>query len=83
MALSCNAAGGSVLERDDHFIGPDEAKVLADQFVGHVGIGLVGIEQLRAGEGGAWWCRTCDFAACGRPEGRCPAQRTAAALRSE
>jgi DNA-binding MarR family transcriptional regulator len=34
----------------------------------------------RAGEpGGAWWCRTCDFAACGRPEGRCPAQVTAAA----
>jgi len=34
----------------------------------------------RAGEpGGAWWCRTCDFAACGRPEGRCPAQARAAA----
>jgi MarR family transcriptional repressor of emrRAB len=28
--------------------------------------------------GGAWWCRTCDLAACGRPEGRCPAQVTAA-----
>ena len=26
---------------------------------------------------GAWWCRTCDFAACGRPGGRCPAQVTA------
>jgi DNA-binding MarR family transcriptional regulator len=26
------------------------------------------------GGAGAWWCRTCDFAACGRPEGRCPAQ---------
>jgi DNA-binding MarR family transcriptional regulator len=35
----------------------------------------------RAGEpGGAWWCRTCDFAACGRPEGRCPAQQAASAL---
>ena len=33
----------------------------------------------RAGEpGGAWWCRTCDFAACGRPDGRCPAQVAAA-----
>jgi DNA-binding MarR family transcriptional regulator len=41
------------------------------------------VERRRAGEGGAWWCRTCDFAACGRPEGRCPAQVTAAALRSE
>lgn len=26
----------------------------------------------------AWWCRTCDFSACGRPEGHCPAQRTVA-----
>ena len=32
------------------------------------------VERRRAGESGAWWCRTCDFAACGRPEGRCPAQ---------
>ena len=36
------------------------------------------IERRRAGGSGAWWCRTCDFAACGRPEGRCPAQVTAA-----
>jgi DNA-binding MarR family transcriptional regulator len=36
------------------------------------------LERRRAGERGAWWCRTCDFAACGRPEGRCPAQVTAA-----
>jgi DNA-binding MarR family transcriptional regulator len=36
------------------------------------------VERRRAGEPGAWWCRTCDFAACGRPEGRCPAQVTAA-----
>jgi DNA-binding MarR family transcriptional regulator len=32
----------------------------------------------RAGEpGGAWWCRSCDFTACGRPDGRCPAQQAA------
>jgi MarR family transcriptional repressor of emrRAB len=37
-------------------------------------------ERRRAGEPGAWWCRTCDFAACGRPEGRCPAQVTAASV---
>ena len=24
---------------------------------------------------GAWWCRMCDFEACGRPDGRCPARR--------
>ena len=38
------------------------------------------VERRRAGESGAWWCRTCDFSACGRPEGRCPAQVTAARL---
>ena len=38
------------------------------------------IEHRSSGETGAFWCRTCDFAACGRPEGRCPAQATAAAL---
>ncbi|GAB3589473.1 hypothetical protein GCM10027446_01970 [Angustibacter peucedani] len=30
------------------------------------------------GDAPAWWCRACDFAACGRPDGRCPAQATAA-----
>jgi MarR family transcriptional regulator, negative regulator of the multidrug operon emrRAB len=36
------------------------------------------VERRQAEEIGAWWCRTCDFTACGRPEGRCPAQLTAA-----
>ena len=36
------------------------------------------LERRRAGEDGAWWCRTCDFAACGRPAGRCPAQAAGA-----
>ena len=36
------------------------------------------LERRRTEESGAWWCRTCNFAACGRPEGRCPAQVTAA-----
>jgi DNA-binding MarR family transcriptional regulator len=36
------------------------------------------MERRRAGEpAGAWWCRTCDLVACGRPEGRCPAQLSA------
>ena len=30
------------------------------------------------GQSSAWWCRTCDFTACGRTEGRCPARATAA-----
>jgi MarR family transcriptional repressor of emrRAB len=36
------------------------------------------VAERRAGRSTAWWCRTCDFSACGRPEGRCPAQATAA-----
>jgi len=40
------------------------------------------VERRLAGESAdqpsAWWCRTCDLAACGRSEGRCPAQFTAA-----
>jgi DNA-binding MarR family transcriptional regulator len=35
-------------------------------------------ERRAGGEGGAWWCRSCDFTACGRPEGHCPAQQAAA-----
>jgi hypothetical protein len=33
------------------------------------------LEQRAAGEvpAGGWLCRMCDFEACGRPEGRCPA----------
>src|SRR4051794_37540056 len=41
------------------------------------------IEARRSGQGSAWWCRTCDFAACGRPEGRCPARVTAARVATQ
>jgi MarR family transcriptional repressor of emrRAB len=40
----------------------------------------VRVARRQRGESGAWWCRACDFAACGRPDGRCPAQVTAARL---
>ena len=37
------------------------------------------MEQRRRGDpGGPWWCRTCDFTACGRAQGTCPAQVSAA-----
>lgn len=36
------------------------------------------LERRRDGGSEPWLCRTCDLAACGRPEGRCPAARTAA-----
>lgn len=35
------------------------------------------IASRRTGISTAWWCRTCDFTACGRHEGRCPAHATA------
>jgi MarR family transcriptional repressor of emrRAB len=34
------------------------------------------LEGRRAGGTGPWWCRTCDFGACGRDAGRCPARTT-------
>lgn len=38
------------------------------------------LKARRDGTTGAWWCRTCNFASCGRPEGRCPAHTTATRL---
>ena len=38
------------------------------------------VERRQAGDHGPWLCRTCDMTACGRPEGRCPAQVTAQRL---
>jgi MarR family transcriptional repressor of emrRAB len=38
------------------------------------------VRRRAEGDSPAWWCRTCDFSACGRPEGRCPAQVTAQRL---
>ena len=41
------------------------------------------LEQRRLGDvpAGGWLCRLCDFEACGRPEGRCPAAERAASTR--
>jgi hypothetical protein len=35
------------VERDDHLVGAHQAEVAADQLVGYVGIGLLGVEQGR------------------------------------
>ena len=35
--------------------------------------------MVRSKEGGAWICRLCDFGACGRASGHCPAANAAAA----
>jgi DNA-binding MarR family transcriptional regulator len=83
-ARAAREARTEVLRRAAEGLTVDEAEAL-EGLLARLVEGRVAsrLEQRRAGEGGAWWCRTCDFAACGRPEGRCPAQRTAAALRSE
>ena len=84
-AAAARTARDAVIQRDDQRPGrrggrrcskPCSAKLVAARVAGR-------IDRRRQGEAGAWWCRTCDFAACGRPEGRCPAQVTAAALWSE
>ncbi len=35
-------------------------------------------QRRRGGPAGPWWCRACDFTACGRTRGTCPAQMSAA-----
>src|SRR4051812_17318742 len=40
--------GGLLVHRDDHLVGADEAELAMDHLLGEVGIGMVGVEQLRA-----------------------------------
>lgn len=58
----------------------DEQAVALEQLLEQLVVTKVAarMERRLAGDTGAWWCRTCAFAACGRPQGRCPAQATAA-----
>jgi len=80
-AARARAARDEVVRQATDRLDADEAAVLERLLDGLVA-GRVAqrVERRRAGESGAWWCRTCDFAACGRPEGRCPAQVTAEGL---
>jgi DNA-binding MarR family transcriptional regulator len=83
-AREARAARNAVIRQGTSGLTADEAMALEELLAKVVEARVVArVELRRAGEGSAWWCRTCDFAACGRPEGRCPAQVTAAALRSE
>jgi DNA-binding MarR family transcriptional regulator len=78
-AREARAARDDVVRQATALLTEAEAQVL-EELLDKVVTGRVEsrVERRRAGEPGAWWCRTCDFAACGRPEGRCPAQVTAA-----
>jgi DNA-binding MarR family transcriptional regulator len=55
---------------------------LAERLTGD--LAALRIEERRHGAipPAGWLCRLCDFPACGRPEGRCPAARRAAGLTS-
>lgn len=60
-------------------LGPRQAADL-ERVLDRLVAGLTRQRLAHRREGGAepWLCRTCDLAACGRPEGDCPAARTAA-----
>lgn len=78
-ARQARAARDEVIATTTRGLTVDEADMLEgllEKLVSARVAGRVGSRQTE--HGGAWWCRTCDFAACGRPQGRCPAQLTAA-----
>jgi MarR family transcriptional repressor of emrRAB len=79
-ALSIRAARATALEAVTEGMSPD-AKVALTDALEHVVANLTRqrLALRAAGEaptGGAL-CRLCDFSACGRPEGKCPAQLSA------
>lgn len=45
----------------------------------HTLLSRIMASMVRSKEGGAWICRLCDFGACGRASGHCPAANAAAA----
>src|SRR4051794_11421077 len=79
-AAPARVARDAVVRETPGGLGGEEAAALEELLAKLVTARVTArVERRRAGESPAWWCRTCDFAACGRPEGRCPTQRAAAA----
>jgi MarR family transcriptional repressor of emrRAB len=77
-AREARAARDAVLEQATAGLSADEAATLEDLLARLVAARTEArVAAREAGGSGPWWCRSCDFAACGRPEGRCPAQVTA------
>lgn len=78
-AAAAREARDAVISETTSGLDRSEAAALEDLLTKLVNARVTArIERRGAAESGAWWCRTCDFTACGRPEGRCPAQVTAA-----
>ena len=81
LATAARAARDAVVQETTRGLDEDEAGILEGLLAKLVEARVAGrIEGRKEGGSGAWWCRTCDFEACGRPEGRCPAQVTAERL---
>lgn len=80
-AAVARAARDAVVRETTQGLTDDEAarleELLAKLIEARVTIRVEGRQQ---GKSGSWWCRTCNFIACGRSEGLCPAQATAARL---
>ena len=78
-AAASRAARDDVIHQTTSVLSADETTLL-EPLLNQLVIARVTarMERRRAGESGPWWCRSCDFTACGRPEGRCPAQAAAA-----
>ena len=81
-AALARAARDAVVRETTAGLGPRDAAALERLLTTLVEARVAArVERRReSGDSRAWWCRTCDFAACGRPEGRCPAQMTARRL---
>ena len=73
-ARAARAARDAVVRQTTSGLNGEEAEALEELLAKLVEVRVAArVADRRAGRSTAWWCRTCDFRACGRPEGRCPA----------
>ena len=80
-AVAARAARDAVVRDTTQGLTDDEAAVLEGLLAKLVEARVTTrVEGRREGKPGSWWCRTCNFTACRRSEGLCPAQATAARL---
>ncbi len=78
-AVAARSARDAVVRQSISRLDTDEAATLETLLTTMVETRVAArLDQRQHGEPvGAWWCRTCDFTACGRAKGNCPAQATA------
>ncbi|MGH2886140.1 MAG: MarR family transcriptional regulator [Solirubrobacteraceae bacterium] len=78
-ARAARAARDSVVRETTSGLSEDEAAILEGLLAKLVEARVTArVADRRAWRAAPWWCRTCNFSACGRPEGHCPAQATVA-----